>query len=108
MSCKRKSGPSRELIQAYRYEMTLEALRFILTDAGWLKYDVANYLEVDYDHINKLLTRSYYPVDTQLMRKVKKLYQQKYGRYQWFHFYSHIKSSRLSPSKHDQSNQQND
>lgn len=75
----KQSRPSREFIRAYRYEMILEALQIILTDLGWFKNDLADFLEIDYDQLNKLLTRRHYPVDARLMRQVKRLYLRKYG-----------------------------
>lgn len=98
---------SREFFRAYRYEMTLEALQLILTDDGWFKIDLADYLGVEYDHLNKLLTRRYYPVDTQLMHRVKRLYQRKYGRQKWHTIAKNIRSLKLSYLKQSLDDEQN-
>ena len=74
------TGITREFIRAYRYEMTLEVLQLLLTDAGWLKADLAFTLDITYDELNQLLSRQYYPANNHLMRQVRKLYRQKYGR----------------------------
>lgn len=101
----KKSGPSRELIQAYRYEIVLEALQIILTDAGWFKDDLADYLEVKYEYINDLLTYRHCPVDPRLVRRIRQLYQRKYGHRRWCYIAQYIKRFRLSRlnkrNKHD-------
>ena len=105
MTEKKGKGANRELIRAYRYEMTLEAVQLILTDDAWFKADLAEFLQIDYDQLNKLLTRRHYPVDARLMRQVKRLYQRKYGHRRWYYIAQYIKRFRLSllnkRNKHD-------
>lgn len=96
-----RSKVSQEFIRAYRYEMTLEAVQLILTDAGWFKDDLANYLEVEHDYIDQLLTRRHYPVNARLMRQVKRLYKRKYGSRRWYMIAKHIKRARLLPFNQD-------
>ena len=100
-----RSKVSQEFIRAYRYEMTLEAVQLILTDDAWFKADLADFLQIDYDQLNKLLTRRHYPVDARLMRQVKRLYQRKYGHRRWYYIAQYIKRFRLSllnkRNKHD-------
>lgn len=80
MSKKSRSRVSKEFIRACRYEMVLEMLQLVLTDAGWFKEELAQYLAITYDELNQLLCRQNYPASSRLMRQARKLYQQKYGQ----------------------------
>ena len=105
MTQTKKQGVTKEFIRAYRYEIVLEALQLFLTDASWFKEDLANYLNIDYEYINKLLTRRYYPVSNRLMRQVKQLYQQKYGNYKWEIINQHLKLIRFVHLDKEQTSQ---
>lgn len=84
----------KDYIQSYRGDMVLEVLQLILTDAGWCKPDLADYLEIDCDYLNKLLTHRHYPASSCLMYRIKQLCQQNYGYYRWYIIYQQTKQCR--------------
>ena len=95
MSIQRKIVSLKNLIRTYRHEMILEVLQLILTDAGWCKLDLAEYLEIDCDYLNKLLTHRHYPASSCLIHRIKQLYRQNYGYYRWYIIYQQAKQCRL-------------
>lgn len=64
---------SQENIRRARNEMTIERIQLLLTEEGWFKQDLAHYLNINLDQLNRLLCHECYAIDPQIARQVRQL-----------------------------------